>query len=146
MLVKTVYWDIYNKSYFHTTNSLFSIARTQMNGNYSVASNIYSTGLCTVQNSDVITIQSLCRTRHVYTVNDVSICSLYYNESCMDQFLKRKLGPISLTIFPSQFKCDGNFILLSSKYWYSDRYNIWHMARQLGCRGMCQMLLRYDHQ
>ena len=24
-------------------------------------------------------------------------------------------GPISLTIFPSQFKCDGNFILLSSK-------------------------------
>ena len=25
-------------------------------------------------------------------------------------------GPISLTIFPSQFKCDGNFILLSFKY------------------------------
>ena len=25
-------------------------------------------------------------------------------------------GPISLTILPSQFKCDGNFILLSSKY------------------------------
>ena len=28
----------------------------------------------------------------------------------------------------------------------SDRYNIWHMARQLGCRGMCQILLRYNHQ
>ena len=28
----------------------------------------------------------------------------------------RELGPISLTIFPSHFKCDGNFILLSSKY------------------------------
>ena len=25
-------------------------------------------------------------------------------------------GPISLTILPSQFKCDGNLILLSSKY------------------------------
>ena len=26
------------------------------------------------------------------------------------------LGPISLTILPTQLKCDGNFILLSSKY------------------------------
>ena len=30
-------------------------------------------------------------------------------------FMDNYLGPISLTIFPSQFKCDGNFILLSSK-------------------------------
>ena len=29
---------------------------------------------------------------------------------------KEEQGPISLTNFPSQFKCDGNFILLSSKY------------------------------
>ena len=34
-------------------------------------------------------------------------------------------------IFPSQFKCDGNFIWLSSKFWYSDRYKILYMARQL---------------
>ena len=40
------------------------------------------------------------------------------------------LGPISLTIFPSQFKCDGNFILLSSKFWWYDRYKISHMPQQ----------------
>ena len=40
------------------------------------------------------------------------------------------LGPVSLTIFSSQFKCDGNFISLSSKFWWYDRYKISHMPRQ----------------
>ena len=56
------------------------------------------------------------------------------------------LGPISLTVFPSQFKFDGNFVLLSSKFQYSDRYKILYMARQLCCRGMCKNLLRSDGQ
>ena len=38
-------------------------------------------------------------------------CVWNYSTRCANA-----LGPISLTIFPSQFKCDGNFILLPSKY------------------------------
>ena len=56
------------------------------------------------------------------------------------------LGPVSLTVFPSQFQFDGNFVSLSSRFWYSDRYKILYMARQLCCRGMCKNLLRSDSQ
>ena len=48
--------------------------------------------------------------------------------------------PISQTIFPSQLIFDGNFILLSYKLQQSDCYEILHMARQLCCRAMCQIL------
>ena len=48
-------------------------------------------------------------------------------------------GPVSLTVFPSQFKFDGNYISLSSRFQYSDRYKILYMARQLCCRGMCKI-------
>ena len=55
-------------------------------------------------------------------------------------------GPISLTVFPSQFQFDGNFVSLSSRFWYSDHYKILYMARQLCCRGMCKNLLWSDSQ
>ena len=58
----------------------------------------------------------------------------------------RAQGPISLTVFPSQFKFDGNFVSLSSQFWYSDYYKILYMAQQLCCRGMCKNLLRSDGQ
>ena len=41
--------------------------------------------------------------------------------------------------FPSSFKFDGNFILFSFKFCSSDRYEILHMARQLRCRGICNI-------
>ena len=50
------------------------------------------------------------------------------------------LGPISRTIFPSWFKFDGNFILLSSKLYWSGCYEILNMAQQMCCRGMCKIL------
>ena len=49
------------------------------------------------------------------------------------------LGPISRMIFPSEFKFDGYFILLSSET-LSGRYGILHMSRQLRYRGMCKIL------
>ena len=55
-------------------------------------------------------------------------------------------GPVSLTVFPSQSKFDGNFVLLSHRLHYRDRYKILCMARQLCCRGMCKNLLRSDGQ
>ena len=58
----------------------------------------------------------------------------------------RNQGPVSLTFFPSQFKFDGNFVLLSPQLHYRDRYKILYMARQLCCRGMCKNLLRSDGQ
>ena len=45
------------------------------------------------------------------------------------------LGPISWMTFPTSFKFDGNFILLSSKFCRSDRYEISLMAQQLCCHG-----------
>ena len=44
--------------------------------------------------------------------------------------------------FPSKFKFDGNFVSLSPRFSYSDRYKILYMARQLCCRGMWKKLLR----
>ena len=55
-------------------------------------------------------------------------------------------GPVSLTVFPSQFKFDGNFVSLSPRFYHNDRYKILYMARQLCCRGMCKNLLRSDGQ
>ena len=55
-------------------------------------------------------------------------------------------GPVSLTVFPSQSKVDVNFVLLSHRLHYRDRYKILCMARQLCCRGMCKNLLRSDGQ
>ena len=51
------------------------------------------------------------------------------------------LQPISGTIFPSQFKFDGNFILLSSQLLWNDRYEIFHMARQLCCHGLYKIFV-----
>ena len=56
------------------------------------------------------------------------------------------LGPVSLTVFPWQFKFDGNFFSLSPRLHYRDRYKILYMARQLCCRGLCKNLLRSDGQ
>ena len=56
------------------------------------------------------------------------------------------LGPVSLTVFPSQFKFDGNFVSISPRLHNRDRYKILYMARQLCCRGMCKNLLRSDGQ
>ena len=56
------------------------------------------------------------------------------------------LGPVSLKVFPSQFKFDGNSISPWHRFHYGDRYKILYMARQLSCRGMCKNLLRSDRQ
>ena len=50
------------------------------------------------------------------------------------------LGSVSLTVFPSQFKFDGNFVSPSHRLKHRDRYKILYMARQLCCRGMCKNL------
>ena len=55
-------------------------------------------------------------------------------------------GPVWLTVFPTQLKFDGNFISLSPRFWYNDRYKILYMARQLCCHGMCKNLLQIDGQ
>ena len=68
------------------------------------------------------------------------------NVFCVYLQTKINPGPVSLTVFPSQFKLDGNFVLLSSRLHYRDRYKILYMARQLCCRGMCKYLLRSDGQ
>ena len=60
--------------------------------------------------------------------------------------LENDQGPVSLTFFPSQFKFDENFVLLSPRLHYRDRYKILYMARQLCCRGMCKNLLPSDGQ
>ena len=59
---------------------------------------------------------------------------------------KSSLGPASLTVFPSKFKFDGNFVSLSSRFKYSNRYKILYKARQLCCRGMGKTLLWSDGQ
>ena len=55
-------------------------------------------------------------------------------------------GPISLTLFPSRFKFDGTFVSLYPRFWYSDRYKLLYMARQLSCHGICKNLLQSDGQ
>ena len=49
-------------------------------------------------------------------------------------------GTISWRIFPSSFKFDGHFIVLSTKLYWSDCYEILHMPWQLCCHGMCKIL------
>ena len=46
-------------------------------------------------------------------------------------------------IFPSEFKFDEDYFLASPKLYWSDRYEILHMARQLCCPGMCKILYQY---
>ena len=43
----------------------------------------------------------------------------------------------TLVFFPSKFKFDGNFLLLSLFY-QSDQYKILHMTHQLSCHSMCK--------
>ena len=66
------------------------------------------------------------------------------DSSCKTPLTNVALGLVSLTVFPSQFKFDGNFVSLSPRFEYSDHYKILYMARQLCCRGMCKNLLRSD--
>ena len=47
---------------------------------------------------------------------------------CVELF---SLGPISRTIFPSKFKCDGNSTLFSSMLYWSDRYEIVYVTSLL---------------
>ena len=68
---------------------------------------------------------------------------LFHTRPCDNKPLQ---GPVSLTVFPSQFKFDGNLVSLSPRLHYHDRYKILYMARQLCCRGMCKNLLRSDGQ
>ena len=44
----------------------------------------------------------------------------------------------------SSFKFYVNFILLSSKFYWTDHHRILHMARQLCCGAMCKNLLWYN--
>ena len=44
--------------------------------------------------------------------------------------MNEDLGTVSLTAFPSQFKFDGNFVSLSSRCSYSNRYKILYITRQ----------------
>ena len=51
----------------------------------------------------------------------------------------RALGPHFTNGFPSQFRLDRNFVLLSPRLSQSDRYKILCMALQLCCRGVCKI-------
>ena len=53
---------------------------------------------------------------------------------------RRGKGPISLTIFASQFRCDGNFIFALILILLNRSLHFFHMTRQLWCRGMCKNL------
>ena len=86
------------------------------------------------------------RCARVNTVHRVIVVQLWFVYLWRPLVGIHNLGPVSLTAFPSQFKFDGNFVSLSSRFWYIDRYKILYMARQLCCRGMCKNLLRSDDQ
>ena len=77
---------------------------------------------------------------HVTTSSDITTTCYTVIDTKVAQ------GPVSLTVFPSQFKFDGNFVSISPRLHYRDRYKILYMARQLCCRGMCKNLLRSDGQ
>ena len=49
-------------------------------------------------------------------------------------------GPVSPKVSPSQFKFDGNFVSLSSRFLYSDRYKILYMA-VVACAKICRDLI-----
>ena len=53
-------------------------------------------------------------------------------------------GSVSLTVFPSQIKMDGNCVSFSPLK--SGRYKIVYMARELCRRDMCKNLLRSDRR
>ena len=53
-------------------------------------------------------------------------------------------GPISLRVFPSQFKFNRNFVLLSPRFQQSDCYKILYITQKHCFRGMCKNLLRSD--
>ena len=57
-----------------------------------------------------------CYIKYLYTLYVMHILINIRAASGWVALKNIKQGPISLTILPSQFKCDGNFILLSSKY------------------------------
>ena len=52
----------------------------------------------------------------------------------LEIFIEEDLGPVSLTVFCSQFNFDGNFTLLLFSHWSSDRNNFAHATTaQLSC-------------
>ena len=76
----------------------------------------------------------------------VGIRSWLITDTLKLQYISRivHMGPILLTIFPSHFKFDENFLLLSSKFLESDCCKILHMTQQPWCTGMCKSLLQYE--
>ena len=48
--------------------------------------------------------------------------------------------------FPIAIQIAGNFVLLSPILQLRDLYQILHMTRELGCRGICKHLKRSDGQ
>ena len=57
-----------------------------------------------------------------------------------------KLQPISLMFYHRNSNFRPKFILLLSKFWYSDHYNILQMPWQLYSYGMCNNFSRSDNQ
>ena len=70
------------------------------------------------------------------------VCSIVYNNVYLMWDLSKSV--IQEVISLKKIVCaNSNFILLSSKFYWSDCYKILHMPRQLCCRGMCKNLLQY---
>ena len=62
----------------------------------------------------------------------------------MTQFTPGRMayqGPVSLTIFPLQFKIYGQIIFLSSKFKWTDRNKILLMTQQLCCRAWAKICI-----
>ena len=77
-----------------------------------------------------------------HVANDI-VVYMYYMHSDTNV----SLGPISLTIYPSPFKCDENVILLSFKYKWSDRYKncTWHdSCAVVACAKFCCNMITSD--
>ena len=70
------------------------------------------------------------------------IWKVAWGDAC--QISHHHLGPISLPIFPSQLKFDGNFVLLSSWFWQGEHYKIytWHdSCAVVSCVKICCNLM-----
>ena len=74
----------------------------------------------------------ICKFCMLITVDDFQCWRI--SRTCQAQFTDN---------FSSQFKCDGNFVSLSCKFYSTNHYNSLNMTRQLCCRDMCRNLWWY---
>ena len=86
------------------------------------------------------------RGKGVYDIFSINKITIRQSRSLNTAEHVWEAGPVSQTVSPSQFKFDGNFVSLSSRFLFSDPYKILYMTRQMCCRGMCKNLLRSDGQ